>query len=272
MNIDEVLRAAAEPVPARVAQPPAQALLDRIVAAPPQHAPADTAARRAARPATRILTRPRAVFAALAAAAAAVAALTVPHLGDRAAYASWTPQPSPLAAADLDGLADRCVAQVNTEYGYPEADPAGRVVHGEKRGDYASVSVVTPAWTALCFRDHDGAMRDASFMADPVTAAALGATGVEMQSWPQLRTQEGDCRLIAGHVGSQVVGVDITVRAAAGDHSRTVHATVEDGYFLAWYPEPAGDTDTTTLTLRLAGGGTVADLSARDLYEAPRTN
>jgi hypothetical protein len=267
MNLDEALRAAAEPVPARVAQPPAQALLDRIVASPPHPAPAGTGRR-------RTVWRARTLVAGLAAVAAAVAALSVPRLGDRAAYASWTPQPSPLAAADLDGLADRCVAQVSTQHGYGEATRAARVVHGEKRGDYASVSVATPAWSALCFRGHDGALRNASIMVDPVTAAALGGTGVEVQSWPQLRTREGVCRLMSGHVGSRVTGVDITVRAASGEHSRTVRATVEDGYFLAWYPEPAAEADsnTTSLTLRLAGGGTVEGLSAGDLLDAPRVN
>ena len=109
---------------------------------------------------------------------------------------------------------------------------------------------------------------------EPVKAATLGATGVEMQGWPQLRTAEGYCRLMTGHVGSQVVGVDITVRARSGDRSRTVRATVEDGYFLAWYPEQPDESsgNTTSLTLRLRDGGAVEGLSARALMGAPRVN
>ena len=266
MNLDEALRDAAEPVPPRVGAPPAKALLERIVASPAYPVPAAAARARAG-------WRPRkAVVALLAAVVAAAVAVTVPDLGSDPAYASWTPQPSPLAAADRGELADRCVTQVAAQYDDSESDPAGRVVHGERRGDYAYVSVVTSAWSALCFRDHDGRLRNASILMEPVTTATLGGTGVELQGWPQRRTKGGHCRLMSGHVGAQVVGVDIVVRAGSGERSRTVRATVEDGYFLAWYPEQLGEanSNTTSLTLRLAGGGTVPGLSARDLFEEPR--
>jgi len=264
MNLDRALRDAAEPVPPRVTQPGAQALLDRIVAVPPP-VPADVDRARAG-------WRPRKAVIALLAAVVAALAAAVPHLGSSPAYASWTPQPSPLAAADRDELADRCAARVAAEYAPGEAAPATRVAHGERRGDYAYVSVVTPGWSALCLRDGDGDLHRPSIMMDPVTAATLGGAGVELQGWPQLRTGEGYCRLMSGHVGSQVTGVDIVVRGGSGDHSRTVRATVEDGFFLAWYPEARDDANTnrTTLTLRLADGGTVEGLSAGDLLEAPR--
>jgi hypothetical protein len=269
MNLDQALRDAAEAVPARVGEPPAQALLDHIVSSTPHSMPDPVNRGRAA-------WRPRKVaIAVFAAVVAATAALTLPQFGSDAAYASWTPQPSPLAAADRDELADRCIAQqVRGEYPYSEADLAARVVHGERRGDYAYVSVVTPKASASCFLDHDGKLRNASIMMEPVKAATLGATGIELQGWPQLRTEEGYCRLMTGHVGSRVVGIDITVRASSGDQSRTVRATVEDGYFLAWYPESLDESssNTTSLTLRLAGGGTVEGLTARDLMEAPRVN
>jgi hypothetical protein len=266
MNLDQALRDAAEPAPARVGQPPAQALLDRIVRTSAEAVPAPAAARRAG-----WRTR-KTVVAVLTATAAAVAAVTLPNLASGPAYASWTPQPDPLPAADLAGLGDRCVARVGDEYPeYPESDRAARVVHGEQRGDYAYVSVVTPGWSASCFRDHDGNVRNASIIVAPVGAAKLGGRGVELQAWPQLRTGEGHCRLMTGHVGAQVVGVDITVRDGSGDRSRVVSATVEDGYFLAWYPEPIDESGSnrTSLTLRLADGGTVGGLSARDLHDAP---
>lgn len=268
MNLDQALRDAAEPVSARVGEPRAQALLDRVVAAPAHPATAPTIRGRAG-------WRPRrTVIAVLAAAAAVAAALTLPNLGAAPAYASWTPQPSPLAAADRDIVTGRCVDQVADEYHYSEPDPAARIAHGERRGDYTFVSVVTPGWSASCFRDHDGTLRTASIMLDPVDTVSLGGTGVEIQAWPQLRTAEGYCRLMTGHVGAAVVGVDITVRGGSGDRSRTVRATVADGYFLAWYPEGLDESghNTTSLTLRLGDGGTVEDLSVRQLMEAPRLN
>jgi hypothetical protein len=268
MNLDQALRAAAEPVPARVAEAPAQALLDGIMTSSTQPVATLTSPGRA-------WWQPRkAMIAVLTAAAAVVGALTLPNLGSDPAYASWTPQPSPLAAADRDELADRCSAQVAAEYRYSEPDRAARITHGERRGDYAYVSVVTPGWSASCFRDHDGKLRNASIMMDPVDTAALGGSGVEMHGWPQMRTEEGYCRLMTGHVGSEVAGIDIVVRAQSGDDTRTVRATVEDGYFLAWYPEQLDESshNTTSMTLRLTSGATVEGLSVRQLLETPRLN
>jgi hypothetical protein len=255
MNLDQALRDAAEPVPARVEQAPAQALLDRIVHAPMESGTAPTVAR-----------RPRKVAVAVLAAVAAALAVTVPNLGSGPAYASWTPEPSPLPAAEQADLADRCVDQVS---GMVPA--ATRRVLAEQRGDYAYANVVTPSWTATCFRDRDGNVHYGSNLVDPVSSAALGGEGIEMQAWGQLRTDEGHCRLMAGHVGARVIGVDITVRGASGDRARTVRATLADGYFLAWYPEKSSEAESnrTFLTLRLAGGGTVEGLSARDLHDAP---
>jgi hypothetical protein len=70
---------------------------------------------------------------------------------------------------------------------------------------------------------------------------------------------------MSGHLGADVVAVDVVRKGA-----RTVHATVQDRYFVAWYPETMGGGDGTTLTLRLADGSTVAGLSARELHDAPK--
>jgi hypothetical protein len=77
---------------------------------------------------------------------------------------------------------------------------------------------------------------------------------------------------MAGQLGSAVTGVDLTVRHRGEDTGRTVHATVRDGYFLAWYPEgrDEADTNSTELTLRLADGRTIGGVYARDLMENPR--
>jgi hypothetical protein len=259
MNLDRALRAAAEPVPARVGQAPAHDLLDRIVSSPVHPAPTPAA------------WRPRkalvAVFAAVVA-VAATAALTLPNLGSAPAYASWTPDPRPLTAADQSDFTNRCTAEVSKTWQYSASD--NRVL-GEQRGDYAYMSLIAPSWSSTCFRDRDGTVRSDSIFAAPVSAAELGRKGVEMQGWSQLRTEEGYCRLMAGHVGSQVVGVDIVVRSSTGERVRTVQATLNGGYFLAWYPEGRDEADTnrTALTLRLADGGTVENLNARDLYDAP---
>ena len=261
MNLDHALRAAAEPVPARVDAAPAQALLDRIVHAPGPVTATPARSRRAGR-------RGRRFAVAALAAVAAVAAFTLPQLGSGAAYASWTPDPSPLTAADQREFTDRCAAAVGETW--QERAPQAAAL-GEKRGDYAYMSLVAPGWSSTCFRDRDGDVHSPSIFAAPVSAAELGGRGVELQGWSQLRTPEGYCRLMAGHVGTRVVGVDITVRTGTGERVRTVRATLAGGYFLAWYPEGLEESSSnrTALTLRLADGGTVADLSARDLFDAP---
>ncbi|RSM58514.1 hypothetical protein DMB66_28960 [Actinoplanes sp. ATCC 53533] len=250
-DLDGALRHAADPVPARVTREPVRELLDQIVRSDRRAAPLPAATRVPGR-------RPRLALAG-ALAAAVAAAVAVVNIGP--AYASWTPDPAPLPAAEAQQIAARCVPA-------PEKG-AVRVVIGEKRGDYAFVTALTPGWSRTCFRDHDASVRESSILAEPLSAEQLGAEGVELSSWGQLRTEEGYVRLLAGHLGSKVTAVDIVVRRAGGGHTRTVHATVRDGYFAAWYPEGIDESssNSTALTLRLADGGTVGELSASELHD-----
>jgi hypothetical protein len=261
-DLDSRLRAAAEPVErGRVRQPSAQALLDRIVAT----------SRTAEAPAVRAVprrVRSRWLVAGAAAAAVTAAALVVPQLGGgRQAYASWTDTPAAMAADDTRALSTECVRdELGPQYGYTPADLAGaRTVLGERRGAYGYLTIATERWTATCFRDRAGDVHPGSVMEAPVTDDALGREGVELQGYGQLRTSEGYARLMSGHLGADVVAVDVVLPGG-----RTVHATVQDRYFVAWYPETMGAGEGTTLTLRLADGSTVAGLAARDLHEAPK--
>jgi hypothetical protein len=171
-----------------------------------------------------------------------------------------------LPAAEAQTIAQECVPA-------PERGTA-RVVISETRGDYAFVNARTPGWSRTCFRDHDGSVRESSILAEPLSAAQLGAEGIELYSWSQLRTEEGHVRLMAGHLGSAVTAVDIIARHDDGSSTRTVHATVREGYFAAWYPESIDESDrtSTTLTLHLAGGGTVGGLSAGDLLNQAKVD
>ncbi|MDP9794467.1 hypothetical protein J2S43_002979 [Catenuloplanes nepalensis] len=257
-DLSDLLRDAAEPVPARVHTASAQDLADRIVASTP---PSTAAVRVPARRRTRF-----ALAAGVVAMAAVGATIAVPHLGAEPAFASWTPAPAPLPAADATAIVDECVPAAG--YSLDEAR-AGRVV-GETRGDYAYLSVITDGWTVTCFRAADGEILSPSLFEAPVTAAELGRTGVEMQAWPQSRTEEGYARLMTGRVGSDVTAVTVTITGSA--EPRTVQASLQDGYFLVWYPEGLDEssTNTTTLTLTLTDGTTVPSISARDLHDAPR--
>jgi hypothetical protein len=259
-TLDQALRAAAESVDrGRAHRPAAQDLLNRVVATPRVAPPVSRPARN---------RRGRWALAGVAAAAVVTAAsLVLPGPGgDRQAYASWTATPAALSPDDTAALARECVRGHLTGYGYRLDDlDRARKILGERRGAYGYVAVATPAWTAGCFRDEAGAVHAGSMMEAPVTDAQLGRTGVEMQGWSQLRTGEGFARLMSGHLGRDVVGVDIAIPGG-----RTVRATVEDRYFVAWYPEAGDEQRPTTLTLRLRDGRTVGGLSARDLHDAPK--
>ncbi|MFG1605041.1 hypothetical protein [Actinoplanes sp. NPDC049265] len=302
MNIDQSLRAAAEPVPSRVARPPARKLLDDIVHSDPSVAltaaartpaartptaheatariptaheatartPAarEAAARTPVAPAPAALSARRRRFPRLAVAGSAlilVAATVavVNGLGPGRAYASWTPDPAPLPAADARAIVDRCV---------PTAErPGARVAIGEARGRYAYLDVLTADGSRTCFRDHDGDVRQSSVLVGPAGAAQLGRTGIEMYGWGQLRTDEGYARLMSGRLGSRIRKVDIVVRGRDGS-SRTVHATVRDNFFAAWYPEGKDEASTNraTLTLTRADGTTESGLAASVLLDQPR--
>ena len=261
-DLDLQLRASATPVaPGRVRQTSAQALLEHIVTVP-------RTAEGAAVPAARRSHRTRWALAGAAAVAVTGAALVVPGLGGGdQAYASWTATPAALATGDTRALRQECVREkLQPQYGYTPAElAAARMVLGERRGDYSYLSIATPRWTATCFRDKAGDVHQGSIMEAPVTDAALGRKGVEMQGWSQLKTSEGYARLMSGHLGSEVVAVDVVLPGG-----KKVQATVKDRYFVAWYPEAVDAPGGTTLTLRLADGSTVAGLAARDLHDAPK--
>ncbi|SCF28374.1 hypothetical protein GA0070216_108186 [Micromonospora matsumotoense] len=253
-ELDHAIRSAASPVPARVTQARARELLESIVTTDRRagFAPAAPRARRGLK------------IGSVATALAAGGAVIVGLVAGGPAYASWTPDPGPVSAAEARGIVVRCVPA--QEIG------VARIVVGETRGDYAYVNAVTPSGSRTCFRDHNGDVTESSILTVLTSTAQLGATGVELYAWSQLRTNEGYIRLMAGHLGSQITDVDITVRAENGTSSRTAHATVRDGYFAAWYPEGRDEASSniTTLTLRLTDGSTVGNLSAGQLYEHPK--
>ncbi|BCJ43466.1 hypothetical protein GCM10010168_42240 [Actinoplanes ianthinogenes] len=251
-TLDQALRHAAVPVDARAHRPAAQNLLDEILRSDPTVLAGPAAMSRPRR-------RPRLMLAGAALALAAAAVFTVTTVSTDRAYASWTTDPSPLPATDAQSIMSACL---------PSSGAAGaRVAIGERRGEYAYVTVLTADGNVTCFRDHDGRVSETSVLAAPADAARLGAAGIDLYAWPQVHTDEGYARLMAGRLGSQVTAVEITVRPGV-----VVRATVTGGFFAAWYPEGLAESaeNNTSLTLRLADGRTVAGLTARGLMEEPK--
>ncbi|AEV88279.1 hypothetical protein ACWT_7269 [Actinoplanes sp. SE50] len=194
------------------------------------------------------------------------AVLAMPGLGDDrngAAYASWTASPETLSAGDVQAISRGCVAKIDPLFGYTTAQlAAARKIVSERRGRYGFLSIVTHDWVTTCFRDSTGTVRSPSNMGRPVSDEALGRTGIELQGWGELQAGEGYILIMAGHLGTDVTAVDVNV-----PDGRTVHATVDDHYFLAWLPQKAGDGAGITFTMTLTDGTTIKDISARKLTD-----
>lgn len=201
--------------------------LERIVAEP-----RDTAAPTTSLSARR--TRPRVVVGLAAAASLAVAGVLAPSAlgGGDQAFASWTPVPAGLGAAQVDAAGQSCRDQL------AEADAAAadaEVVLAERRGEWTTAVLGGPdGFSGLCITDastgwfrHDmiGSVGAATGLPDPgardVVATDLG-TGT---------LGAGDVSLAAGLVGTDVVRVSL--RSAT--HG-TVEATVAGGRFALWAP------------------------------------
>nr|WP_308129416.1 acyltransferase family protein [Actinoplanes polyasparticus] len=111
----------------RVAQKPARELLERIVSTDRQAGREPAPSRRRA---------PRLAIAGVASTVAAAGAFALALASIGPAYASWTPDPSPLPAAEVRKIVDKCL---------PAREVAtARVVIGGKRGAYAYLNAVWP--------------------------------------------------------------------------------------------------------------------------------
>lgn len=184
-----------------------------------------------------------------AAAAGLVGALTLGGQGDRPAYASWTPTPTPVTGATLTGAERACRAAMAEQQSHMDELPAqlrpttrpetARTVVAERRGDYLFLAMATAdGSTAECFFDADapdrveGMTGSASTSASPppvtLRGAQFEAPGAGMSSGP-----EGTYAFTQGRVGPDVAG--LTLRT----EGRTVQATVSDGHFAAWWPSAA---------------------------------
>ncbi len=171
------------------------------------------------------------------------------------AYASWTPTPTAVTSAELAIAADACT----TVMGETDAD----VILAERRGDWIGLAAVTPnPLTISCMLYlPTGATR-----AEHVSAAASGGQGAvptggqftegsisEFSGRGLLGIRTGPpAAFNVGDVGPGVTAVDITT--ADGE---LVHATVEDGRFIAWWPGRAFGDETE------GNGGPAPDLSYR---------
>ncbi len=211
----------------------ADAMLERIIAAPVTAENAPVRAQRQTRFSRKVIWVP------VAAAAVAVGSIVIPGPGGSAtAYASWTSTPSAVAARDLEAVTAACRNQVAElkDHG-PSFDAATiPVAIAERRGDFVAVLFLqdNPDVDVSCVAMN----RPGSSDVEDISTAAGGGSGPAPIPPAGRITQGGASQFglqppasfTSGSVGAGVVGV--TIHAGP----QVITATVKNGRYVAWWP------------------------------------
>lgn len=249
----------------------ADALLERIVASPPEGREAD-------RGPVRRGYRRAALVAGAAVAVLAGSALVQGWGGSGTAYASWTPTPTRVSAHDLTVVERACRDSIRGLAAHSPGQGGVRVetmsvALAERRGDFVALLLTqdNPQASASCVaRSAPGSSEAAD------VAASLGGTSaaaylpasdrISFGSISQFAMGSSPGSFADGAVGLNVVGV--TVHAG----SITAEATVTNRRFAAWWPGKAftddrppsgqgGPHEILTYDVRLADGTTLTNVA-----------
>ncbi|MFD5748166.1 hypothetical protein [Streptomyces sp. NPDC127033] len=172
--------------------------------------------------------------------------------------ASWTPTPNALdISAGKGSAAEKTCLEVA---GYTPDKPSPTIANADVRGKVASMVVIwgeDDASYCLAASDGTGLM----MAIDPTVEVAAGA--LTLDTLGARGSDDGEFNYALGSVGSDVE--DVTVR----DSGKTIHATVQDGRWTAWWPD--GDpngliTGTVTVTLK---DGTTRSVTGDELMAQP---
>ena len=212
-----------------------------------------------------------------AAAAALVGAMVIGgQSGEKAAYASWTPDPTPVTGEVLSRAEAACRAGWSESSSRqadlpPDLRPITKAedlatVVAEQRGDYLFLAMAADdGSTTQCFFDADDPSRPHGMTGGAATggtplSAVLAPEQIEGSGGGAASGPEGSYAFAVGRVGEDVKGV--TVHAEGTD----VRATVTNGHFAAWWPskpvqEPAPSQD-LRFEVTLADGTVRSDVDA----------
>ena len=209
------------------------------------------AAETGVRPGRRVRRLVAAAAAAAAVGAVSAGAVLWPGSG-QSALASWTPTPAVATTAQVDAAQVRCdavlanatktMAADEEKFGvlFPDwarsaAQLAGRgVVLAEQRGDFTFVLSTNGTWAIGCLAAPgvSEAMTSPEVVDLSLRPATLAAEGIDNLGGGGEGVPGGTSAALAyGRVGEHVTSVDVTTA-----DGRTVHATVADGYWSAWWP------------------------------------
>jgi len=208
-----------------VQQQHAAAALERILATPP---------------ASRKPFRHRLLLASAVAATvgiAGLAAVVVQGPGGGRAYASWTPEPAALTAAELTMVRPVCRDGLRKS-GLLDMRRA-RLVLSERRGEIVALLYRTddPDMAGTCLLRNIPGTDDV----EDVNWGVGGGSGPARPAPPRSYTQGAmttsrEVTVTDGAVGAEVVAV--TIHAPGG---LTARATVQNGRYVVWWPGPAYD-------------------------------
>jgi hypothetical protein len=234
VGIDSVLRSLDASVASLTAgeQERAGDTLERIVATAPSFEAPRPAAPAPARRALR-----RLVLAAAAAITLIVGAAVVQGgRGGDAAYASWSATPASVARNELDAAASACRDRLRGSSINPDR---AKLVLAERRGDYVALLYRTmdPDVSGACLVHNPKGSTDV----DNVEMGVGGSSGPALKAPARGYTQGtisqfGETQVASitdGAAGDAVTGV--TIHAG----TLTVHASVQNGRYAAWWPGPA---------------------------------
>jgi len=247
------------PRPSAGRDEPAQALLARILEKPRvSEAPSGRTGAGS--------RRGRWVLVGAAAAAVAVGEVLMPPWGaPDHAFASWTPVPEEVPATVEDEIAAQCsneLAMDRLDQEVVLAEERGRVTFGLlARPGYLRHCLLADGMPVLSGSGSTGpAGGDAELAPAEVRTvmATGGGSGAEAYT------------TVTGRAGQDVVGVEVHPRGPVeapgelpgGRLPDTVTATVENGYFAAWWPGIS--VRDLELTVHLADGTVLADVPAFD--------
>jgi len=186
---------------------------------------------------------------ALLTAAAATAAVLLIDLGPRApaAFAGWSAKPTAAAADQISSAEAGCRQQLESAPGGPAGAPAPAmptnlpVALTDVRGPFTFVVFADDTHTATCISGPQFASVAGSGSSQPAPAPSASQIAVRQS---QHSSRAGSAySFVEGRVGSAVTGA--TLALSGGGH---VQATVQNGWFVAWWPGNAGIASATVTT------------------------
>lgn len=217
---DRVL-AAMDPAQGVVPHSDPDVLLDEILRAGSEPAPTKTGT---VRPGVRV---------ALVVAAVAALVVAIPVFGgEQNAYAGWTAYPAALSTGQRSTVARQCQAWVQ---GSITKAPT-QVVLSERRGDIGLALLSGPGGLLVTCQQILGGSGEPSGGSSETYLTAIPARDeILSDGGSGFSKDDGEptFRVVSGRVGADVTGVVLHTEER-GD----VIATVQDGYFTAWWPGP----------------------------------